>query len=151
MAGISLPVTLDIPGQSVSAPVEPVVSADGVLAVPEQPTTVGWWSASARPGSGRGPIVIDGHVDSATLGVGALFRLSEMNAGATVRIETSSDTTISYVVVARKSFDKASGLPPSLFAPTNGEQLLLISCGGAFDSEKKSYEDNIVVRAVRQP
>ncbi len=142
---------LDIPAQSVSAPVEPVVSADGVLVVPEQPTTVGWWSASARPGSGRGPIVIDGHVDSAALGVGALFRLSDLNAGATIRIETSDHTTLSYTVEARKSFDKATGLPPSLFAPTDVEQLLLISCGGAFDSVAKSYQDNIVVRAVRQP
>lgn len=150
-AGIALPIRLAIPGQAVTAPVEPVVSSNGVLAVPEQPTTVGWWSASARPGSGRGPIVIVGHVDSATLGVGALFHLSDLEAGAAVQIQTSARTTITYTVVARRSFEKAAGLPPSLFAPTDAEQLLLISCGGAFNEATKSYEDNVVVLAARRP
>src|SRR4051794_31484489 len=61
------PAGLSIPERHVTAPVVPVdVDADGAVGVPDPPTTVGWWSAGARPGEAAGTVVIVGHIDSRT-------------------------------------------------------------------------------------
>lgn len=143
-----LPQQLLLPRFGVRADVLPVTSTDGTLAVPENPQQVGWWAGSALPGSPSGTTVIDGHIDSATAGVGALIHLSDLVPGDHVSIVGSTGRTLDYVVVARRVYVKHAGLPPSLFAPGGPERLLLISCGGPFDSARGSYEDNIAVFAT---
>lgn len=143
-----LPRQLLLPRFGIHADVLPVTSTDGVLAVPENPQQVGWWAGSALPGSTSGTTVIDGHIDSATAGVGALIHLSDLVPGDSVSIVGSTGKTIDYRVVARRVYVKHAGLPSSLFAPGGPQRLLLISCGGPFDSDRGSYEDNIVVFAT---
>lgn len=143
-----LPAHLYLPGASTPATVHPVVSRDGVLEVPENPADVGWWAGGARPGDPSGTLVIDGHVDSATLGVGALGRLSDLRAGDRITLDTSTGATMAYRVTALRIFEKASGLPASLFERGGPARLVLISCGGPFDQEAKSYLDNIAVVAL---
>ena len=125
-----------------------MVSRDGVLEVPEDPADVGWWAGGARPGDRSGTLVIDGHVDSATLGVGALGRLSDLRAGDRIMIGTSTGVTLAYRVTALRVLEKAPGLPASLFDRTGPARLVLISCGGPFDEAAKSYLDNIAVVAL---
>lgn len=125
-----------------------MTSTNGVLEVPENPQQVGWWAGSALPGSSTGTTVIDGHIDSATAGVGAFIHLSDLVPGDSVSIVGSSGKTLDYDVVARRVYAKNAGLPGSLFAGGGPERLLLISCGGPFDSSRGSYEDNIVVFAT---
>ena len=67
------PATLTIPSLSVEASVKPVDVVGGELQVPEDPQTVGWWRSSAAPGAEGGSTVIDGHIDSAAAGLGALL------------------------------------------------------------------------------
>lgn len=143
-----LPRQLVLPRFGVRADVLPVTSTDGVLAVPGNPQQVGWWVGSPLPGSASGTTVIDGHIDSATAGVGALIHLSDLVPGDHVSIVGSTGRTLDYVVVARRVYVKHAGLPPSLFAPGGPERLLLISCGGPFDFARGSYEDNIAVFAT---
>lgn len=143
-----LPERLYLPGAPTSATVHPVVSRDGVLEVPENPADVGWWAGGARPGDPAGTLVIDGHVDSATLGVGALGRLSQLHAGDRITLGTSTGVTMAYRVTALRVFEKASGLPASLFDRGGPARLVLISCGGPFDESAKSYLDNIAVVAL---
>jgi len=104
--------------------------------------------ASARPGASTGPTVIDGHVDSAELGLGALHRLQELAAGDLVVLVTAAGTEISYRVTARHTYEKAAGLPSELFARTGSARLVMITGGGSFDSTTKSYQDNVVVFAM---
>ena len=125
-----------------------VTSQDGVLQVPENPQQVGWWVGSALPGSSTGTTVLDGHIDSATAGLGAFFQLSALAAGDRVSVVGSSGHALRYVVVARRVYPKNAGLPSSLFTTGGPQRLLLISCGGPFDTSRRSYEDNIVVFAV---
>lgn len=126
----------------------PVTSVNGALTVPDDPQQVGWWVGSALPGSRSGTTVIDGHIDSATAGVGALIHLSDLVPGDRLSIVGSTGKTLDYDVSARRVYAKNAGLPPSLFTAGGPEHLLLISCGGPFDSARGSYEDNIVVFAT---
>jgi len=142
------PVTLTIPSQQVRAVVLPVANVGGILQVPDDPAQLGWWNASAPVGAARGSVVIDGHVDSAVTGPGALFRLAELRAADRIVLGTATGLTRSYRVTGRRVYRKTAGLPSDIFDQLGAPRLVLISCGGPFDSAAGSYLDNVVVFAV---
>lgn len=143
------PVRLRLPRLNIDAPVLPVsVGVDGLLGVPDNPRRLGWWSSSSRPGMPSGSVVIDGHVDSATLGLGALFRLREARPGDEVVLVNSAERSTRYTVVARRSYAKTSLPVAEVFAADVGPRLVLLTCGGQFDRGTGHYADNIVVYAV---
>lgn len=146
-----IPVTLQLSSLGVTADVVEVVTQDGELEVPANPADVGWWTASALVGATRGTTVIDGHVDSAALGPGAFFELANLTAGDTVSVTTASGGTVKYLVDARHTYRKTDGLPPDLFDSSGPHRLALITCGGSFDHDALSYDDNIVVMASALP
>jgi hypothetical protein len=94
-----------------------------------------------------GSVVIDGHVDSATRGLGAFFRLSEAQLGDKVELINAAGRSTGYKVVARRSYAKIS-LPAEVFARDVGPRLVLITCGGSFDYATRHYANNVVVYAV---
>jgi hypothetical protein len=133
----------------VDAPVRPVaVGADGLLGVPDDPRQLGWWSGSSRPGMPSGSVIIDGHVDSAALGLGALFHLGEARPGDDVVVANAAGLSTHYTVVARRSYPKTSLPVAEVFATAVSPRLVLVTCGGAFDRVTRHYADNIVVFAV---
>ena len=142
------PTRLAIPALGVQAPVVPISATAGVLEVPNDPAQVGWWSASALAGAASGSIVIDGHVDSAATGPGALFHLTDLTVGARVIIATATGDQRRYVVIGRRVYPKTGGLPADVFAADGPPRLVLITCGGPFDHAAGSYLDNIVVFAT---
>lgn len=141
------PVALQLPSLDITAPVLPVaLNADNSLDVPEDPDVLGWWRDGARPGSNYGTVVIDGHVDSARDGPGALFHLRELRPGDRVRLHTDHGTH-DYLVRALRSYPKAT-LPPEVFATHGQPRLVLITCGGHFDTHTRQYADNVVAYAL---
>jgi hypothetical protein len=50
---------------------------------------------------------------------------------------------------ARWPYPKDAFPTQKVHGPTSDRALRLITCGGSFDSAKRSYRDNIVVYAVR--
>jgi hypothetical protein len=126
-------------------PVE--VDADGAVGVPDPPTTLGWWSAGARPGDPRGSVVIVGHIDSRTSGLGTLAVLPTLRIDEPIDVRADDERTVRYRVVARRQYRKTE-LPLDVFAQDSPGRLVLITCGGKFDRERHSYEDNVVVYAV---
>jgi len=142
------PVGLVIPSLGVNAPVEPILTGAGqVLQPPDDPSKVGWWLASSPPGADIGPTVLVGHVDSAAAGPGALYRLTDLEPGAQVIVRTAVDSEVAFAVADRTTYNKSDGLPPELFDLNGPAQLILITCGGEFDPDTASYEQNIVLRA----
>jgi hypothetical protein len=141
------PVRLTIPTQQVTADVVPVDAPGGVLDVPEDVHRVGWWSGSALAGAAEGTTVLDGHVDSAVAGEGALFRLGDLRAGDPLLLDTAA-RRLRYTVAARQVIHKTGALPAELFAGAGPHRLVVISCGGPFDRATRSYRDNIVVVAL---
>jgi hypothetical protein len=144
------PARLSLPTLDVQAAVRTVVTTSGVLGIPDDPAQVGWWAGSVTPGAPQGSVVLDGHVDSASRGLGALFRLTTLKAGDPVSVATTDGTVVSYRAYARQVLDKGQPLPPELFSTAGPPRLVLITCGGPFDRAAHSYRDNIVVLAAPQ-
>jgi hypothetical protein len=66
-----IPRHLALPSLQVDAPIVPVgVLPGGSLTVPDDPDVLCWWRGGARPDSAQGSVVIDGHVDVTTDGLG---------------------------------------------------------------------------------
>jgi Sortase domain len=132
----------------VRAAVVPVLASYGQLDVPTNPKRLGWWNASAQVGAPAGTLVIDGHVDAAGFGPGALFRLADLHTADRISVTSTTGHRQDYAVIGRRVYVKAGGLPPELFATTGPPRLVLITCGGPFDRTTRNYLDNIVIYAT---
>lgn len=131
---------------AVDAAVIPMsVGPDRSLGVPDNPALLGWWRGGAWPGQPAGSVVVDGHVDSARSGPGALFRLRTLVPGDLVTL-SGQGGSVRYVVAARRQYPKAT-LPASTFDQHVGARLVLVTCGGRFDARTRHYADNVVVFA----
>jgi hypothetical protein len=140
-----LPVGADsvqIPSLHVRADAVPESVRSGALGVPGNPDEVGWWMPST------GELVLDGHVDMAGFGPGALFSLSSVRPGAAVIVRTAGGTE-HWRVDGVRTYQKGH-VPAQLFAGT-GPRLVIITCGGPFDPATHHYDDNVVMYASQLP
>lgn len=140
-------IRLRLPGGR-SAPVVPVTVEVGALAVPADPSVLGWWATGARPGSGVGSVVVDGHVDSARTGLGVFARLRTLDVGQQVALTDSTGRVFTYRITGRRSYPKATLADADVVDQTVPERLVMVTCGGAFDRSTRHYADNVVVYAV---
>jgi Sortase domain len=148
-APVAVPDRLDLPTLRISAAVRPVgVDRRGDLQIPDDVADVGWYRFGARPGDPAGSTVLSGHVDSAEQGRGAFFRLRELGPGDPVLVHGSDGRTRTYRVVAREEWPKSEVPMDRLFARTGAARLTLLTCGGGFREDVRSYRDNIAVTAV---
>jgi hypothetical protein len=148
-AGVSAPVRVRIASLGIDAPVSPagIDLAHGVLAVPPPIRRAGWWKDGAAPGANAGSILIAGHVDSATGGIGAFFKLHEARTGDRVTVTTASGRTFTYRVVSVRNYLKRK-LPTSAYSLKGRPRLVLVTCGGPFIPSAGHYRDNVVLSAV---
>ena len=146
------PVLLSIPARGVEAPVDPVgVEPAGEMTLPDDVDRVGWYRYGPVPGAAAGAAVLAGHVDDAEQGLGALAALRETEPGDEVVVTAADGATTRWTVTGRELIDKP-GLPlGELFTRTGAPRLVLITCGGPFDDELRSYRDNVVVVAEPRP
>jgi hypothetical protein len=124
------------------------VRSDGSLVVPDDPGTVGWWTGGAQAGEAFGRIVVAGHVDSATRGLGVFVELARVRTGQVVTLRSAGRAQRYKVVRHFQVKQAALGEEASIFAQDGAHRLVLITCGGAFDRTLHRYEDNLVVEAV---
>ncbi|HVU76620.1 MAG TPA: sortase [Gaiellaceae bacterium] len=148
-AGAKTPVEVAIAELGIDAPILPsaIDLAGGVLGIPADVHRVGWWRDGAAPGDPHGTVLLAGHVDSASAGAGAFFRLAHARRGALVRLTTAGGTRFTYRVTAVRTYPKAT-LPTDVFAIDGRPRLVLVTCGGTFDADTRHYPDNVVVTAV---
>jgi hypothetical protein len=146
------PTRLRVLPLGVDAPVVPMtVQPDGLLAVPGDVDTIGWWSAGAAAAASSGTLVLVGHVDSAQQGPGALFGLRTLQPGDRVILSRGDDRTAAYTVAARREYPKSALPSGEVFGQHTTPRLVLVTCGGRFNQETHHYSDNIVVYAVPAP
>ncbi|OLR94402.1 class F sortase [Actinokineospora bangkokensis] len=136
-----------IPSIGVDSTLVPLtLDAAGALQAPSDYALAGWYTDGPTPGD-PGPAVIAGHVDSRS-GPAVFFRLRDLVPGDRVAVTRSDATSASFTVDAVERYPKAEFPTAAVYGPTPGPSLRLITCGGDFDSGKRSYEDNIVVYAT---
>lgn len=142
-----VPVRISIPSLDVDDAVIPVgIEPDGAMEVPPA-ELAGWYRHGTAPGSDRGSAVIAAHVDYEDR-PGVFLDLARVEVGDEVVVEDASGVERSYAVVERWQVDKELLPVDELFRRDGDHVLTLITCGGAFDASARSYDDNIVVRAV---
>ena len=137
---------LDIPRLGVSAQIVGIGVTNRTLDVPLDPKVLGWWTGSAKPGSGTGSVVIDGHINYNGV-AGALSVLPQLHVGDRVTMTRGADRLV-YRITAVRTYVKAGGLPADIFGQDVAERLVLVTCGGPFDASTGNYEDNIVAYAT---
>jgi len=116
------------------------------VAVPNNIHMGGWFNQSARPGE-NGLSIIDGHVDGYQ-NDGIFKRLSELKKGQTFTVEKGDGSRLEYSVLDIKTVPTEAAAAV-LFSqePTVTSQLNIITCGGSFDKEDRSYTERVIVIA----
>jgi LPXTG-site transpeptidase (sortase) family protein len=136
---------LQVPSLRVDAPVVPISAPGGVLLPPDDPQTLGWWSAGAQPGAATGGALITGH--TVHTGGGAFDDLETLDPGDVVRVITSAgllEYAVTDVTVYRKSTLARDA--ERIFSQTVPGRLVLITCE---DWNGSGYDSNAVVVAER--
>lgn len=141
------PTRILIPALGVDDGVIPVgLEEDGAMEVPPA-ELAGWYRYGITPGSDRGSAVIAAHVDYQDR-PGVFLELSRLEVDAEVAVVDEAGVPHVYRVVERWQVAKEQLPIDELFRHDGDHVLTLITCGGAFDQAARSYDDNIVVRAV---
>jgi hypothetical protein len=140
------PVRLVVPAAGVDAVLTGAgLDPAGALVPPDDPAVAGWYTGGPVPGE-TGPAVIAGHVDWA--GAPAVFAgLADLGPGAEVLVERADGSTEQFTVTRVVRSAKTDFPAAEVYAPVSGAELRLITCGGAFDRARGSYEDNVIVFA----
>ncbi|MEO5832974.1 MAG: class F sortase [Nakamurella sp.] len=146
------PVRLQLPQLGIDNPVIPVgVTDTGDLEIPKDVKEVGWYRFGPAPGASMGSAVLTGHVDDARQGAGPLSRLGELIEGDRVTVVDETGASRVFTVLAREEWSKSAVPMDRLFDRGGSPRLVLITCGGAFDSGTGHYEDNVAITAVPVP
>jgi hypothetical protein len=141
------PAALTIPTIGVEAQLEHLaVRDDGTLAAPVDFARAGWFAEGPAPGE-RGPAVIVGHVDSRD-GPAVFYRLAELAPGDPIEVTRADGTVARFTVTDTLEAAKDAFPTESVYGPTPGPTLRLITCTGAFDRAARHYLSNLVVYAA---
>jgi hypothetical protein len=142
----SAPTRVSIPALRVTAPTVPLgLQADGTLQVPDDATSVGWFTRAPTPGA-LGPAVLAGHVNWKGR-AGTFSGLVELKAGDSVVVDRQDGSTAVFTVTRVERHPKDRFPTGAVYGPTDHAALRLITCGGEFDVSRRSYRDNVVVYA----
>ncbi|QJY46740.1 class F sortase [Pseudonocardia broussonetiae] len=147
------PVALDIPALGVRTPLLSLgLQPDGTVEVPplDDVGVAGWYRHSPVPGE-VGPAVLLGHVDSARDGPGVFAGLTRLRPGDAVTVVRGDGSTEAFRVDRVESFAKDAFPTQQVYGDLDHPGLRLITCGGTFDEERRSYRDNVVVFASGAP
>ena len=145
-APVPPPVALTIPAIGVRTRLIHLgLTSSGALQVPPTAAIAGWYTGSPRPGA-IGSAVIAGHIDS-YLGPGIFYHLSQLRRGDRVYVRRADGTLAVFDVTAVRTYLKDHFPTHAVYGPTPDPELRLITCGGTFDYQSRSYLSNVVVYA----
>ncbi|GEN81261.1 class F sortase [Actinotalea fermentans] len=143
------PTGLAIDALGIALPVEPVgVQPDGQMEIPPQAEVAGWYRFGAAPGDPDGTVVIAAHVDSvASAGLGPFAKLGDLAVGDAVSVTRADGAVVTYAVTGRSSVAKPEVAWGDVFLRDGGPRLVLVTCGGVWHQDRRSYSDNVIVTA----
>ena len=106
----------------------------------------GWYALGPKPGE-IGAAVIVGHVDG-DHSEGIFFQLHEVQPGDEILVNRRDSATARFVVDHVERVPKSDFPTERVYGSTGRPELRVITCGGPFDPEARSYRDNVIVYAV---
>lgn len=142
----SKPVKVVAEGAGLDASIRGVgLNPDGSAQVPGDAHTVGWYEPLGVPDQ-VGSDVLVGHV--VYKGVDGAFKgLENLTVGAEIQVGFDDGGSRSYKVTEITSHPKGETPLRELYDPNGEERLVLITCGGEYDSVVHHYDHNTVVTA----
>ncbi len=144
ITGPAVPVELTIDRVQIRAPIEPVGTVNGFMAVPLFANSVGWYDLGTRPGD-TGSAVLAGHVNW-TGGQDAVFtNLHLLQTGDIISVMDNYGNHDHFIVrdIKKYALDAPSD---SVFRNHDGlSRLNLITCDGKWDSSKGTHDSRLVV------
>jgi hypothetical protein len=141
-----LPVRVRIPTIGVDADITELgLNPDRTLEVPSDFDETGWWTGRSVPGE-PGPSIVVGHVDS-TAGPAVFYRLRDLTPGDIVEVDRDDGSVARFRVTETIMAPKDDFPTERVYDELDGTTLRLITCGGEFDSERRSYRSNHIVFA----
>lgn len=139
----SAPVELRIPAIGVSVSVSALgLRPDHTVEVPTDFEEPGWFRLGPSPGQ-LGSAVILGHVDSYR-GPAVFFRLRTLRAGDEVDVSLADGAVAHFVVTSVATYPKEQFPAQQVYASHGSSTLHLVTCGGEFDRNTRSYRSNVV-------
>ncbi|MEU5402007.1 class F sortase [Streptomyces sp. NPDC005963] len=142
------PVSVTIPSIGVDSELMRLgLNGDGTVEVPpaDRGMTAGWYTGGSVPGD-PGASVIIGHNETKS-GPAVFEHLGKLRKGAEIAVRTAAGTTNRFTVTGTESVRKKAFPTKKVYGPTNGRELRLITCSGAYDSEGHTV-DNLIVYAT---
>ncbi|MGW0048409.1 sortase domain-containing protein [Nocardia cyriacigeorgica] len=140
----SVPVSLAIPSIGLATSIDTIGNGPGgTIADPVDFERASWYAPGPSPGQ-AGSAVIIGHVDSYR-GPAVFFRLGELSAGETVTVTLADGSSAKFMVRQVETMPKHDFSADRVYAQHSGSDLVLITCGGDFDSAHGSYRSNVIV------
>ena len=120
---------------------------DGRLAVPEDVRTAGWWRGGSRVGDPFGAVLVAGHVDSRTQGLGAYAELLTVRPGQQVVVRTATLQQRYRIRSLRLVPQAPLAARSSLHSPRGRQRLVLVTCAPPYDAVRGGYQHLAVVTA----
>ena len=129
-------------------PVVPTTVDDaGLMALPERPTSIGWYSYGPRPGA-KGSAVLGGHIDSRRYGIGPLAKLQRLSRGDEIIVRSGSTGSLTFTVESVRVIKKQALPLDEIFDRDGSPRLRIVSCGGPYVPARGGYQDNVVITAT---
>lgn len=142
----SAPVRVQIPAIGVDSTVmELGLRADGTMQVPPAGFPAGWYSGAPTPGE-LGPAIIAGHVDWQGQ-PGVFYRLHDLKSGDEITVVRQDGRAAVFRVNRVEQFPKNKFPTDLVYGNIDHPGLRLITCGGSFNRQAHSYDDNIIAFA----
>jgi sortase (surface protein transpeptidase) len=142
----STPIRVQIPAIGVDSNLMDLrLQSDGTMEVPPAGFPAGWYEGAPTPGQ-LGPAIIAGHVDWGGQ-PGVFYHLRDLKPGNEVRIARRDGSVAVFRVTQVKQYPKDNFPTNVSYGDIDHAGLRLITCGGSFDRQAHSYEDNIVAFA----
>lgn len=146
-----MPKHIKIPKLDVVARIQQTgLKPNGQLDVPKNIYDTAWYKDSALPGSPGGASIIDGHVSGPTQ-KGVFYKLGHLTEGDSIMVEKGSGEIVNYTVKKVEVQDVNNVNMANMLVPiTPGSHgLNLISCTGKYNSDKKDFEQRVLVFAEK--
>lgn len=146
------PSKLDINSIDVSALIIPVgLEVDGAMQAPATQEDVGWYERSAKAGEdSKYSVLMDGHYGT-DADKGVFYRLHELRINDTITVHGSEGGRAVYKIVEkeRARLEDVDMKKAYYVYPGATQSITLITCQGEYDEQRATYDDRVVLYAVR--